>query len=139
MSQEDEQKQGFLGPDNEDQKEVTPITLSTRSLQKIVFHAIFTEVASSTRKEIRGLIQGPFIEELQIKRGLLKSLAVNLGYDKKMIPEEWMGLGIDDFIPEDILQYWANLQEPPLGMERSLIEQAKLILNKRQAKETGNQ
>jgi hypothetical protein len=109
---------------------IPPLVLSSRAEQDGMFFALYSHLVTHTGHEVRGAIKKEMIEENSVLRGVLKQLAVNLGKDKEYRPEDWLAVGITDFIPEDLLHKWANPSQTPHWTEEPFHKSARYFEKK---------
>lgn len=93
--------------------EIPGVTLSTRAEQRAVFRTIYHELVGGTIQEVEGRLKPEGIAELNTLRGVLRRLATNLGLKRKYLPEEWVYVGVKEFVPEQQLAKWAYPKREP--------------------------
>ncbi len=87
------------------------IVLSTSQEKKGVFNALEGCLIIGTTQEVNGLFRKEEVAENNTLRGVVKKLAVDLGIDKIYRAVDWLSIGIYDYIPDDLLNDWANSTE----------------------------
>jgi hypothetical protein len=109
------------------------VVVSSPSEKLAAFHACYHYLIIETRNEIFHDLRKEGIDENNVLRGIVKNLAVSLGKDKRLIPEEWLCVGIIDFIPDNKLKEWAYPTVKPNPTETYFHLTAKYFLEKKQA------
>ena len=94
---------------------IMPLILDTREEQRAMFDALRQRLEETTRIEITGITTEEFRNTNRIWREMLKGIYDNLGSEVKLLPQNWMKIGIIEEIPEELVQKWKRYPQFLLG------------------------
>jgi len=117
-------------PDSE-ASQPSEIVLTSQPEKEAVFTASLSYLIVHTRHEVRGHLTEELIATNNALRDVIRRVASDLGKDKQYRPEEWLSIGISDFIQEEKLEEWANPSQPPHWTEEDFHLTAKYLLDKK--------
>jgi hypothetical protein len=109
--------------------------LLTRQEREAVFDLCYSDLLLNTGKEVDGTLMECEVVRNDTLRKVLKSLAVGLGKDKKLLPLAWLEVGVTEYIQENRVQ---QLAKPGRKNPSMLNKAAKYFLEKKM-KQSKNQ
>jgi len=127
-SPEKRDEKGYIEFDMRSKNKEVTITLSSDEEKEIILNVLFQRLSTDTNYEVGGLFkEEEGFKHIKTLREVTKKLAIDLRKDKIWHPEDWLRLGIVDFIPEKILKKWATekLNHKPDPFEQIFRQKAK--------------
>lgn len=88
-----------------------PVRLSSLMEQEAVFNALYTALVADTKSEVFGTLTDQAVAANDMLRGVVKQLAVSLGKNIELSPQDWLYIGVVDFVPQNLLDEWSSHAE----------------------------
>jgi hypothetical protein len=107
------------------------VTFSSEAQKRAVFSACCAELISRTRREMLGQLTREDIAQTDALRGAVIKLGKSLKEIIEVPPEEWVCMGIPEFVSEETLKEWISPSKQPDPSEVEFIDTAKFFLFKR--------
>jgi hypothetical protein len=106
------------------------IILSSTVEKEAVFYAGANQLKTDTKHEVGGTLNKDEIDRNNSLRVITGTLARSLEKIKIYSPEEWLQMGITEFVPNELLREWANPAETPHFLEAEFHRTAKYFFDK---------
>ena len=94
---------------HEPEAPLSPVVLASREQQEATFFALYYHLLVHTLNEAEGGLKAKMVNENDALRGILKQLAISLGRERDLRPEDWLVVGVLDFVPGHVIHKWAHI------------------------------